>query len=166
MPDRTGHYGSMTDEAARPKTPAGSTPDNPIDNGEDWVKAQIDEYVATDGAEPVYKGGIPLLLLTTRGRRSGEWRRTPLIYGLHEGRPLLAASLGGSPKHPSWYLNLEQNPTVRVQVGGDVFDATARTATADERAELWAAMVEVYPTYADYQQKTTREIPVVILDRT
>ena len=146
-------------------TDPGSTPDNPIDNDTPWVADQIRQYLATDGREPQFPGGSPLGLLTTKGRTSGEWRRTCLIVGEYDGEYLVVASLGGAPKHPAWYLNLQENPTVRLQVGADVFDGTARTATADEKPPLWDRMVELYPTYTEYQEKTDRDIPVVVIAR-
>jgi deazaflavin-dependent oxidoreductase (nitroreductase family) len=143
---------------------AGSTSENPIDNAAPWVAKQISEYLATDGEKPVFRYGAPLLLLTTKGRKSGEWKRTALIGAEDDGRYVIVASLGGAPRHPVWYLNLQQNPEVRLQVKGRSFMAKARTATAEEKPALWAKMVELYPDYADYQVKTDRDIPVVILE--
>ncbi|CAN5134009.1 nitroreductase family deazaflavin-dependent oxidoreductase [soil metagenome] len=151
----------MTDVTENP----GSSPENPIDNSTPWVKAQIDEYLATDGAEPTFRYGSPLLLLTTKGRKSGEWRRTCLIHGEDDGRQIIVASLGGAPKHPIWYLNLEAHPEVYLQVKGESFAGIARTATAEEKPALWQKMVDIYPDYADYQEKTDREIPIVVIDR-
>jgi deazaflavin-dependent oxidoreductase (nitroreductase family) len=136
-----------------------------IDNDADWVKKQIAEYIATDGAKPVFRYNAPLLLLTTKGRKSGEWRRTCLIGTADGDQFLIVASLGGAPKHPVWYLNLTENPRVWLQVGAESFWATARTATPEEKPALWDKMVAIYPDYADYQVKTDREIPVVILAR-
>ena len=138
---------------------------HPIDNAQGWVARNIHDYLATDGRRGGSMGDAPLLLLTTRGAKSGLWRRTMLIYGEDDGRLVIVASLGGAPKHPSWYLNLVANPAVRVQVGGDAFDATARTATPEEKPALWDKMVGLFPNYAEYQRKTAREIPVVILER-
>lgn len=110
-------------------------------------------------------GKAPILLLTTTGRRSGKPRTAPLLY-LRDGEQLaIVASFGGNPTHPVWYLNLTANPKVQVQVGPDRFSATARTAAADERDQLWPQFVEMYPGYAGYQKKTGREIPVVLLER-
>ena len=107
----------------------------------------------------------PILLLTTIGRRSGEPRTAPLLY-LRDGEQLaIVASFGGHPTHPVWYLNLTANPEVEVQVGRERFAATANTANAEERERLWPRLVEIYPGYAGYQAKTTREIPVVLLER-
>jgi len=110
-------------------------------------------------------GQAPILLLTTTGRRTGLARTSPLLY-LRDGERLaIVASFGGHPTHPVWYLNLTANPEVYVQVGRNRFAATARTAEPDERARLWPQLVEIYSGYAGYQQKTTREIPIVLLER-
>lgn len=130
-----------------------------------WVAKHIKQYVESDGAKGHRFHGAPTLLLTTTGRKSGLLRRTALIYGRDGDDYVIVASLGGSPKHPLWYLNLVDDPKVGVQVEADRFDAVARTATAEEKARLWPRMVEVWPAYADYQKKTSREIPVVILSR-
>jgi len=145
-------------------TPAGTTPENPIDSPTGWVAEQISAYLETNGAKPDFRNGTPLLLLTVRGRKSGLWQRTALICGEDAGRYLIVASMGGAPKHPLWYLNLTANPEVRLQVKDRVMTAIARTATAEEKPALWQKMVGVYPDYADYQRKTEREIPIVILD--
>ena len=139
-------------------------PENIIDNKTPWVAKQIAKYIETDGAEPKFRYGSPLLLLTTQGKSSGKWRRTCLIGLESDGNYLVVASLGGAPKHPSWYVNLKANPRVWLQVGADEFWAIARDATPEEKPELWDAMVGVYPDYADYQKKTSRQIPVVVLE--
>ncbi|WP_349897228.1 nitroreductase family deazaflavin-dependent oxidoreductase [Parafrigoribacterium soli] len=144
--------------------PAGSSPDNPIDSPTPWVAKQISAYLETNGEEPDFRGGTPLLLLTVKGRKSGLWQRTALICGEVDGNYLVVASMGGAPKHPIWYLNLKANPEVRIQVKDRVMTAIARTATAEEKPALWDKMVGIYPDYADYQLKTDREIPVVILE--
>jgi deazaflavin-dependent oxidoreductase (nitroreductase family) len=142
----------------------GQTPDNPIDSPTPWVAKQITAYLATDGREPDFRNGTPLLLLTVKGRKSGLWNRTALICGEDDGRYLIVASMGGAPKHPVWYLNLQANPEVRIQVKERVLTAIARTATLEEKPALWAKMVGIYGDYADYQEKTEREIPIVILE--
>jgi deazaflavin-dependent oxidoreductase (nitroreductase family) len=139
-------------------------PTNVIDSPQPWVKGQIDEYVATNGAKPEFAGGAPLVLLTYQGRKTGQWRRTCLIGAEHDGSYLLVASKGGADEHPAWYPNLVANPTAWLQVGADYFAVTARTATAEEKPELWDFMASLYPEYNDYQAKTERDIPVVILD--
>ncbi|MGO9956550.1 MAG: nitroreductase family deazaflavin-dependent oxidoreductase [Solirubrobacteraceae bacterium] len=129
--------------------------------GEEHVK----RYRETGGAEGHEWEGTTVLILTTTGRRSGQQRSTPLIYGRHGDDYLVVASKGGADEPPAWYLNLSQHPLVDVQVLADRFTARARTATAAEKPELWATMVERWPAYAGYQKKTTREIPVVVLTR-
>ena len=130
-----------------------------------WVAEHVDRYVETDGREGHEWRGVPTLLLTTRGRKSGKLRRTALIYGKDgEGRYLLVASKGGAPEHPSWYLNLAAHPEVEVQVGADKFAARARTADAREKPRLWQLMTSIWPDYDGYQKKTGRDIPVVIVE--
>ena len=138
----------------------------PIDSPTGWVKEHIDRYVATNGEEGHLWRGVTTLLLTVRGRRSGKPHRTALIYGKDGDNHIIVASKGGAPEHPEWYRNLSANPEVEVQVKADRFVARARTATPEERPRLWALMAEIWPQYNDYQQKTDREIPVVILERT
>ena len=106
--------------------------------------------------------GLPLCLLTTTGRKSGEPRVHPLLFLEDGDRVVLVASQGGQPKHPLWYLNLTANPTVTVQIGSRTRDLVARTATGDERAELWPKLVAMYPEFDDYQSWTERTIPVVV----
>ena len=108
--------------------------------------------------------GAPVLLLTTVGRKTGAKRVAPLIYARDGERVLIVASKGGMDHHPLWYRNLVANPEVEVQVGTKALKARARTATGDERARLWQKALQFWPPYADYQQKTAREIPVVVLD--
>ena len=131
-----------------------------------WVAEHVDRYVETNGREGHEWRGVPTLLLTTRGRKSGKLRRTALIYGKDgEERYLLVASKGGAPEHPSWYLNLAAHPEVEVQVGADKFAARARTADAQEKPRLWQLMTSIWPDYDGYQKKTDRDIPVVIVER-
>lgn len=137
----------------------------PIDSPTDWVKDHIDRYVATDGKEGHIWKGVTTLLLTVKGRKSGKPYRTALIYGRDGDDYIIVASKGGAPEHPEWYRNLSANPEVAVQVGADQFMAHARTATASERPKLWKIMAEIWPDYNNYQQKTDREIPVVVLER-
>jgi deazaflavin-dependent oxidoreductase (nitroreductase family) len=108
-------------------------------------------------------GPKQILLLTTTGRKSGKARTWPLTYFRDGDRLLLAASAGGEPKHPAWYLNLRNNPDVTIELAGKTQRMTASTATGTERERLWGHIVASAPNYADYQKKTTREIPVVIL---
>jgi deazaflavin-dependent oxidoreductase (nitroreductase family) len=130
-----------------------------------WFQEHVDRYVATDGEDGHDWQGVPTLLLTTRGRRSGEPRTLPLIYGRDGDRLLVVASKGGAPAHPSWYLNLLADPNVEVQVKGERFAATAHTAGPDERERLWRTMTGIWPDYDSYQTRTSRQIPVVVLER-
>jgi deazaflavin-dependent oxidoreductase (nitroreductase family) len=126
----------------------------------------VDRYRATDGEEGHDWQGTQTLLLTTTGRRSGEPRTMPLIYAPYgDDAYAVVASKGGYDAHPAWYLNLSENPEVEVQVREDVFRARARTATAEEKQEIWRTMVAEWPAYDEYQERTDREIPVVILER-
>jgi deazaflavin-dependent oxidoreductase (nitroreductase family) len=122
-------------------------------------------YEETNGEDGHIWNGVPTLLLATTGRRSGEIHTTPLIYGRNGERYLVVGSVGGSDRHPNWYLNLVQQPIVRVQVGAERFTARARPATAEEKPRLWASMAEIWPAYDDYQKRTERQIPVVIIER-
>jgi deazaflavin-dependent oxidoreductase (nitroreductase family) len=125
----------------------------------------VDRYRATGGEEGHDWRGAHTLLLTTTGRRSGEERTTPLIYGADQGSYMVVASKGGSDEPPAWYLNLREDPEVEVQVRDDVFRARARDATPEEKPALWRKMTEQWPDYDEYQRKTEREIPVVVLER-
>ena len=126
----------------------------------------VDRYVATNGEEGyVWRNGAPILILTTVGRKSGASRSNALIFGRHGDDYLVVGSKGGFPTAPSWYVNLVANPEVHVQVKGDRFAAHAHTATPAEKPELWKIMTEVWPDYDQYQQRTEREIPVVVLTR-
>jgi F420H(2)-dependent quinone reductase len=107
--------------------------------------------------------GSPILLLTTTGRRTGRPRTWPLTYLPEGDRLIIIASNGGQLNHPAWYLNLRANPQVSVQLGDRVHTMVARTTEGDERARLWSRVVEEYPVYAEYQRKTDRQIPVVVL---
>lgn len=134
-----------------------------VDSPTGWVRKHIQQY-DRDPAKGAEFHGYPALLLTTRGRKSGKLRRTALYYAVDGGNYVIVASLGGSPKHPLWYLNLVEHPEVELQVGSETIRGRARTATAEERPRLWDLAVSVYPTYASYQKKTSREIPVVIVE--
>ncbi|SDI16189.1 deazaflavin-dependent oxidoreductase, nitroreductase family [Sinosporangium album] len=129
--------------------------------GEEHVK----RYRETGGAEGHDWNDSTVLLLTTTGRRSGEPRTSPLIYQRHGDDLVVIASNGGDVKHPLWYLNLEADPDVEVQVRDEVFPARARAATDAERPELWKLMTATWPPYDEYARKTARKIPVVVLER-
>jgi len=125
----------------------------------------VQRYRETGGEVGHDWRGAPTLLLTTKGRRSGEERTTPLIYQPWDGAYLLVASKGGAPEHPAWYLNIQDEPSVRIQVWDERFSVRARTATPDERPAMWRQMTEVWPDYDSYQERADREIPVVVLER-
>ena len=129
-------------------------------------KEHVRHYRATDGEYGHdWRKGAPTLLLTTMGRRSGESRTTPLVYGRDGEDYLVVASKGGADRSPGWYVNLQADPEVQVQVLADRFRARARTATQEERPRMWREMTSHWPDYDDYQKKTDREIPVVVLER-
>ena len=126
----------------------------------------VRRYQETDGeVGHVWKEGSTILLLTTTGRKTGEHRTAPLIYGLEGGNPVIVASKGGAPEHPGWYRNLAETPEVEVQILGDTFAARARVAEGEERERLWRMMNGIWRYYDDYQSRTDREIPVVVLER-
>ncbi len=125
----------------------------------------VRRYVETDGAVGYDWNGTTILVLTTTGRRSGEPRSTPLIFTLYGQAYVVIASKGGADQPPGWFLNLEADPHVEVQVKGDRFGATARVASPAETPALWAQMTAVWPAYDEYQAKTERKIPVVVLER-
>jgi proline iminopeptidase len=112
-----------------------------------------------------WKKGSKILLLTTKGRKTGEPRTTPLIYENADDKYVIVASKGGAPEHPGWYRNLSKNPEVELQVKDEVFPARARTAEGEEREQLWKLAAQQWPDYDAYQTRTDREIPVVVLER-
>jgi F420H(2)-dependent quinone reductase len=131
----------------------------------DLIADQVCRYEQSGGTEGTTLDGQPCVILTTRGRRSGKLRKSPLMRVEHEGSYAVVASLGGAPKHPVWYLNLLANPTdVTIQDGADVFDVCAREVEGDEKAAWWARSVAVWPSYDQYQASTDRVIPVVVLE--
>jgi proline iminopeptidase len=139
----------------------------------DWMVEHANRYIASGGKEGhMYemnqpgrpKITVPALLLTTTGRKSGEKYIFPLFYGMAGSSYLVIASKGGAPEHPGWYRNLTANSEVEVQAGTTKVKARARTVTGPERAKLWEQALQFWPPYADYQTKTEREIPVVLLD--
>jgi deazaflavin-dependent oxidoreductase (nitroreductase family) len=129
-----------------------------------YGQEHVDRYLATGGEEGHDWQGTQTLILETTGRKSGKQRLTPLIYGRHGNDYLVVASKGGTPENPDWYHNLAANPEVEIQVKGEKMRAHARTATPDEKAELWSIMTKEWPDYDEYQTKTDRDIPVVVLE--
>ena len=128
-------------------------------------REHVERYQETDGEVGHDWQGTTTLLLTTIGHKSGQRRTSPLIYRKQGDVYTVIASKGGADEPPLWYLNLQANPEVVVQVWGDKFAARARTATPEEKPRLWKAMAETWPAYDEYQRKTEREIPVVVLER-
>ena len=129
-----------------------------------WIEEHLRLYLESGGKEGHMWNGMPTLLLTTTGRQSQESKVLPLIYGKADEGYLVVASKGGHTHHPSWYLNLDANPEVEIQVGEDKMQGLARTSSGEERTKLWNFMCGVFPTYKDYQARTQREIPVVVIE--
>ena len=130
----------------------------------DWAREQAERFERSGGAEANTLRGMPIILLTTVGAKSGKLRKTPLMRVEHDGEYAVVASLGGAPKHPVWYYNLKQHPHVELQDGPIKRDYMAREVTGDEKAVWWERAVAAYPDYADYQKKTDRQIPVFVLE--
>lgn len=127
------------------------------------ARNQVDEYEASGGTEGTTMRGMPVVILTTIGAKSGKVRKTPLMRVEHDGAYAVVASLGGAPKHPVWYHNVVANPNVELQDGPSKSDMVAKEVTGDEKATWWDRAVAAYPDYADYQKKTDRQIPVFVL---
>jgi deazaflavin-dependent oxidoreductase (nitroreductase family) len=130
----------------------------------DWVADQVQAYEATGGREGGTLEGKPVVVLTTHGRRTGAVRKSALMRVEHDGSYVVVASMGGAPTHPVWYLNLLADPRVTLQDGDSVLELRARTATPEERTEWWPRATAAWPAYDEYQTKTDREIPVVVLE--
>ena len=133
----------------------------------DWVREQVEEYEASNGerANTLRDTGLPVVIITTRGRKSGKIRKFPLMRVEHEGEYALVASLGGAPSNPTWYGNLIAEPALMIQDGAQPRDYVAREVDGDERALWWDRAVKAYPSYADYQERTSRTIPVFVATR-
>jgi deazaflavin-dependent oxidoreductase (nitroreductase family) len=129
-----------------------------------WVRDQVEEYETSGGTRGTTMRGMPVIILTTRGARSGKIRKTPLMRVEHDGRYAVVASLGGAPKHPVWYYNVRADPRVELRDGPVRQDMVAREVTDEEKARWWERAVAAYPDYAAYQRKTDREIPVFVLE--
>jgi len=130
-----------------------------------WIDDHLKTYLETDGEEGYMFRGVSSLILTTTGRKTDKERTNPVIFQMDGDDYIIVGSRGGDVRHPGWYLNLVENPNVKVQVKADKFEATARIATAEERPRLWDKMVAVYPDFTKYQANTDREIQIVILER-
>ena len=148
-------------------SPADTVQSSVSEAGTPFGQEHVRRYRETNGAVGhIWKRGSKTLLLTTSGRRTGRPTTTPLIYEEVGDNYVVVASKGGAPKHPGWYRNLVKTPEVQVQVEGDVFMGVARTASGAEREELWKLAAQQWPDYDVYQQRTERQIPVVVLERT
>ena len=135
---------------------------------EQWVRDQVERYEVSDGREAATLGdtGLPVVIFTTRGNKSGKLRKTPLMRVEHDGSYLMVASAGGAPRHPVWYHNVKADPdALMVQDGADRFDARARELSGEEREIWWQRAVAAFPPYAEYQRKTDRLIPVFLAER-
>jgi deazaflavin-dependent oxidoreductase (nitroreductase family) len=130
-----------------------------------WVRDQVALYEGSGGTEGTTLRDLPVIILTSRGARSGKLRKTPLMRVEHDGAYAVVASKGGAPEHPVWYYNLVADPQVELQDGPEKWDMVAREVEGDEKAAWWERAVAAYPDYADYQQKTERVIPVFVLER-
>ncbi len=128
----------------------------------DWAREQAELVESSDGAKGTEMNGMPIILVTSVGSKSGKLRKTPLMRVEHNGEYALVASLGGAPKNPVWYYNIKQNPHIELRDGTENHDYTAREVFDDEKAIWWERAVAAYPDYADYQKKTTRAIPVFV----
>lgn len=131
-----------------------------------WVREQVELYESSGGTEGTTMRGMPVIVLTSRGVKSGKIRKTPLMRVEHEGRYAVVASLGGAPRHPVWYHNVLADPRVELQDGPVRREMVAREVTGEEKAQWWDRAVAAFPDYADYQEKTGREIPVFVLEAT
>lgn len=132
-----------------------------------WVRDQVELYESSGGTRgtTLRDTGLPVVIITNRGARSGKQRKTPVMRVEHEGRYAAVASQGGAPTNPGWYYNLRAQPEAELQDGPDRWPVTAREVTGAERDEWWQRAVAAYPPYAQYQRKTTRQIPVFVLER-
>lgn len=131
----------------------------------DWASKQVETYESSGGTKGTTLQGMPVIILTSVGAKSGKLRKTPLMRVEHEGQYAAIASKGGAPEHPHWYHNLVANPHVELQDGPVRHDYRAREVTGRERAEWWERAVAAYPPYAEYAEKTGRTIPVFVLTR-
>ena len=129
----------------------------------DWSREQAEKYIESGGTEGTDLQGMPVILLTTVGAKTGKLRKTPLMRVEHNGEYAIVASLGGAPKHPVWYYNVAKNPRVELQDGTVTQDYQAREVFGDEKAAWWERAVAAYSPYSDYQKKTDRLIPVFVL---
>jgi F420H(2)-dependent quinone reductase len=133
-------------------------------SSQQWVRDQVEEYESSGGTRGTTLRGVPVVVITSRGARSGKLRKNPVMRVEHDGIYAAVASKGGAPAHPSWYRNFVEHPLVELQDGPAKGDYRAREVSGDERTRWWARALEVWPDYAEYQTKTDREIPVFVLE--
>lgn len=133
---------------------------------EKWVRDQVEAYESSGGTRgnTLRDTGLPVVIVTSRGARSGKLRKTPLMRVEHDGRYALVASQGGAPKHPTWYFNLMSDPRIELQDGPAPGEMKVRLLEGEERAQWWARAVEAFPNYARYQERTQRQIPVFLAE--
>jgi deazaflavin-dependent oxidoreductase (nitroreductase family) len=130
----------------------------------DWVRKQVEQFENSDGREGNTMKDLPVIVLTTKGARTGNIRKSPLMRVENDGKYLIVASLGGAPSHPVWYHNVVANPTVEIQDGATRQDMATRELDGDEREVWWKRAVDAFPPYAEYQEKTSRVIPILICE--
>ena len=138
-----------------------------IPSPRDWVREQVELYESSGGKEgtTLRETGLPVIIVTNTGNKTGAVRKTPLMKAVDGSNYILVASTGGAPKHPVWYFNLKANPSVKIQDGSDIYDMNVKEITdSDERKRLWEIAVDAYPPYHEYQQKTTRVIPIFLAE--
>jgi len=138
-----------------------------IPSPRDWVREQVELYESSGGKEgtTLRETGLPVIIVTNTGNKTGAVRKTPLMKAVDGSNYILVASTGGAPKHPVWYFNLKADPSVKIQDGSDIYDMNVKEITdSDERKRLWEIAVDAYPPYHEYQQKTTRVIPIFLAE--
>jgi deazaflavin-dependent oxidoreductase (nitroreductase family) len=137
-----------------------------VPSTEQWVRDQVELYESSGGTRgtTLRETGLPVVIVTSLGARSGKIRKTPLMRVEHDGRYLLVASQGGAPKHPTWYYNLRSHPVIELQDGPVKQDMTVRELSGEEKATWWERAVAAFPNYADYQRRTDRDIPVFLAE--
>jgi len=138
-----------------------------IPSPRDWVREQVELYESSGGKEgtTLRETGLPVIIVTNTGNKTGALRKTPLMKAVDGSNYILVASTGGASKHPVWYFNLKANPSVKIQDGSDIYDMNVKEITdSDERKRLWEIAVDAYPPYHEYQQKTTRVIPIFLAE--
>lgn len=148
----------MSDDTSAPAGDYEPSPRSP-------VAAQVEEYERSAGTKANTLRGVPIIVFTTRGAKTGRLRKVPVMRVEESGVYAVVASMGGAPKNPIWYRNLVADPHVTLQDGGDVWEMTAREVSGEEKQAWWKRAVAVWPDYAEYQKKTDREIPVFVMER-